>query len=82
LENGNEDTAKKLLEKGADVNLEGGDYGRPLTVAVAGENEGLVCLLLGNDVDVTSHGPIYKPPLTIAAAVEILTLIRLRQLQS
>jgi hypothetical protein len=55
-DNGHEAVVKLLLEKGADVNAQGGDYGNALYAASLGGHEKVVELLLGQGADVNAQG--------------------------
>ena len=48
---GNKAIVKLLLEKGVDVNAEGGEYGNALQAALFGGNEAIVKLLLENGAE-------------------------------
>jgi hypothetical protein len=53
---------------GASVHLEGGDYYKPLTAAVLGKNENLICLVLDAGADVNGHrGGWYESALNCAS---------------
>ena len=52
--NGNEAVVKLLLENGADVNAQGGQYGNALQGAVQSGNEAVVKLLLEDGADVNA----------------------------
>jgi ankyrin repeat protein len=47
---------KLLLENGAEVNAEGGEYGNALQAASFGGNEAIVKLLLENGAEVNAEG--------------------------
>ena len=49
----------KLLEKGADVNAQGGGYGNALQAALAGGHETLAVLLLEKGADVNAQDELY-----------------------
>jgi ankyrin repeat protein len=80
LINGNEEVVKRLLERGADVNIASGDYedhGTPLVCAVASKNETLVRLLLERGVDMNGHRPKYESALNAAARRGCVALVEL-----
>ncbi|KIK02691.1 hypothetical protein K443DRAFT_5965 [Laccaria amethystina LaAM-08-1] len=60
LYEGNEAIAKLLIEKGADVNAQGGDYGNALQAATYWGNEAIAKLLIENRADVNLHGGDYE----------------------
>jgi ankyrin repeat protein len=47
-----------LLEKGADVNAQGGEYGNALPAASFGGHEAIANLLLENGADINAQGPL------------------------
>jgi ankyrin repeat protein len=51
---------KLLLEKNADVNAQGGDYGNALQAASEGGHEQVVKLLLEKNTDVNAQGRRYS----------------------
>ncbi|KIK53217.1 hypothetical protein GYMLUDRAFT_943450 [Collybiopsis luxurians FD-317 M1] len=67
LEKGNEAVVKLLLENGADVNAQGGEYKNALQAAVEKGNEAVVKLLLENGTDVDAKGSGYGNALEAAA---------------
>ena len=52
---GHQRIVKLLLDKGAEVNAQGGKYGNALQAAVAGNHTAIVELLLNNGADVSRH---------------------------
>ncbi|SLM36361.1 P-loop containing nucleoside triphosphate hydrolase [Lasallia pustulata] len=70
--------ARRLLEKGANVNAQGGVYGNALQAAVFRGNVKLVQLLLNEGADVNAQGGEYGNALQAAASggrVEIVQLL-------
>jgi hypothetical protein len=65
---GHSKMAKLLLDKNADVNAQGGDYGNALQVASAGGHEQVVKLLLDKNADVNAQGGDYGNALQAASA--------------
>jgi ankyrin repeat protein len=57
-----------LLEKGADVNAQGGGYGNALQAAAAEGHEAIVTQLLEKGADVNAQGGEYGNALQAAAA--------------
>jgi ankyrin repeat protein len=57
---------KLLLEKGADVNAQGG-YGNALQAASVGGHEGIMKLLLEKGADVNAQGGSYGNALQVAS---------------
>ncbi|OCK74175.1 ankyrin, partial [Lepidopterella palustris CBS 459.81] len=53
---GHEAVAKLLVDKGADVNAQGGEYGNALYAASAGGHEAIVKLLVEKGADVNAQG--------------------------
>ncbi|KIK54071.1 hypothetical protein GYMLUDRAFT_138510, partial [Collybiopsis luxurians FD-317 M1] len=53
---GNEAVVQLFLEKGADVNVQGGEYGNALQAAVYNGNEAVVQLLLESGADINPQG--------------------------
>jgi ankyrin repeat protein len=66
---GHNEVVKMLLDKGADVNAQGGDYGNALQAASARGYEQVVETLLDKGADVNKQGGLYSNALN-AAAVE------------
>ena len=66
-----------LLDKGADVNAEGGEYGTALQVAAYGGNFECMHLLLDKGADVNAEGGKYGTTLQAAAQVGDVECIRL-----
>jgi len=52
-------TARNLLDKGADVNTQGGLYGSALQAASSGGHKGVVQMLLAKGADVNAQGGEY-----------------------
>ena len=52
---GHKEVAKMLLEKGADVNAQGGRYGNALQIASSRGYEQVVKILLDKDADVNAQ---------------------------
>ncbi|EUC26785.1 hypothetical protein COCCADRAFT_61188, partial [Bipolaris zeicola 26-R-13] len=52
---GHQGMVKLLLDKGAEVNAQGGEYGNALQAAVAGNHTAIVELLLNNGADASRH---------------------------
>jgi ankyrin repeat protein len=63
-----------LLEKGADVNAQGGHYGNALQAAANGGHDSVVTLLLEKGADVNAQGGHYGNALQ-AASMEVMTLL-------
>ena len=57
-----------LLERGADINVQGGLYGSALQAAVKGGNQEIISLLLERGADVNVQGGFYGNALQAAAA--------------
>jgi ankyrin repeat protein len=57
-----------LLEKGADVNAQGGYYGNALQAASAGGDEAIVKLLFEKGADFNAQGGYYGNALQAASA--------------
>ena len=53
---GCEKIVQLLLDKGADINAQGGHYGNALQAASTGAHEKIVQLLLDNGADVNAQG--------------------------
>ncbi|PQE12785.1 Ankyrin repeat protein [Rutstroemia sp. NJR-2017a BBW] len=62
------DTVKYLLTQGADVNIQGGDYGSALQAASANGHDKIVELLLSQGADVKIQGGDYGSVLQAASA--------------
>jgi hypothetical protein len=58
---GRESVVQLLIENGADVNAQGGQYGNALHAAVLGGHKGIVQLLLEKGADVNAIGPWGNP---------------------
>ncbi|KAF7577158.1 Arp, Ankyrin repeat protein [Pyrenophora tritici-repentis] len=67
-DNGHYGTTELLLEKGADVNAQGGEYGNALQAASARGHEAIVKLLLDKGADVNAQGGGYGNALQAASA--------------
>ena len=65
-----------LLERGADINLDG-RYGTPLVMAVTGGNVDIVSLLLDRGADINTVGRRYGTALTVAVRVRSVTIVSL-----
>ncbi|THU77000.1 ankyrin, partial [Dendrothele bispora CBS 962.96] len=63
----NYDISNLLLDQGADVNAQGGDYGNALQAASVNENEGIVKLLLDHGAYVNAQGGFYGNALQAAS---------------
>jgi ankyrin repeat protein len=78
LQNGNEEIARRLILMGASVNLEGGDFYKPLTAAVLGKNENLIRLVLDSGADVNGHrGGWYESALNCACRRGLRSIVGL-----
>jgi len=64
---GLEEIVRLLLDKGADVNAQGGEYGNALQAAASNGHEGIVRLLLDEGADVNAQGGFYGNALQVAA---------------
>ena len=53
---GSSEIVKLLLEKGADVNAQGGDYGNALQAASVGGHKEIIELLLEREAEVDTQG--------------------------
>ena len=62
------ESARHLLEKGADVNVQGGEYGNALYAASAEGHDRVVQLLLERGADVNAQGGRYGNALYAASA--------------
>ena len=59
-----------LLDRGADINLVGGEYGTALALAVSGEKKDIVSLLLDRGAEINmAVGGQYGSALAVALAV-------------
>ena len=67
-EHGYSEMAKLLLDKDADVNAQGGEYGNALQAASAGGHEQVVKLLLNKGADVDAQGGRYGSALYAASS--------------
>ncbi|KAI0569585.1 ankyrin repeat domain-containing protein [Pyrenophora tritici-repentis] len=67
-EHGHQRMVKLLLDKGADVNAQGGSYGNALQAASEGGHEAVVKLLLDNGADVNAQGGYYSNALYAASS--------------
>ena len=68
---------KLLLEKGADVNAQGGYFGNALQAAAFGGHEAIVQLLLEEGADVNSQGGKYGNALQVASAMGHMPIVQL-----
>jgi ankyrin repeat protein len=75
--NGLEEMVKLLLEKGADVNAQGGYYGNALQAASVDGSKAVVRLLLDEGADVTAQGGVYGNALQAASEQGNLAIVRL-----
>ena len=66
--NGHGEMTKTLLDNGADVNAQGGDYGNALQAASAGGREQIVKILLDEGAEVNAQGGYYGNALQAASA--------------
>jgi hypothetical protein len=66
-EHGHQRMVKLLLDKGVDVNAQGGDYGNALQAASVGGHEAVVKLLLNKGADVNAQGGYYGNALYAAS---------------
>ena len=66
--NGYGEMTKTLLDNGADVNAQGGDYGNALQAASAGGREQVVKILLDEGAEVNAQGGYYGNVLQAASA--------------
>jgi ankyrin repeat protein len=66
----NEDIIRLLLDRGADINAQGGRYGNALQAAAAANygSEGVVRLLLDRGADINAQGGCYGNALNAAVA--------------
>ncbi|KAJ6487291.1 ankyrin repeat domain-containing protein, partial [Mycena vulgaris] len=71
------ETTSVLLEKGADVNAAGGEYGSSLHAAAAGGHTEIVGILLEKGADVNAAGGEYWSSLELAAAVGHTEIVRI-----
>jgi ankyrin repeat protein len=70
---------RTLLDKGADVNAQGGEYGNALSAASFGGHEQAVKMLLDKGADVNAQGGPYGNALQVASRNghrEIVTLLQ------
>ncbi|KAF2675923.1 hypothetical protein K458DRAFT_437678 [Lentithecium fluviatile CBS 122367] len=67
---GHEAVARLLLDKGADVNAQGGDFGNALQAASYGGHELVVRLLLDKGADVNVQGGGFGNALQAASAAD------------
>ena len=65
---GHTEIVQILLEKGAEVNVQGGDYGTALGAASAGGHTEIVQILLENGAEVNAEGGRYGTALGVASA--------------
>jgi ankyrin repeat protein len=59
---------KNIMDGGADVNTEGGEYGNALQAAALGGNEAVIRLLVANGANVNAQGGRYGSALQAAAS--------------
>ncbi|KAF7349519.1 Ankyrin repeat protein [Mycena sanguinolenta] len=74
---GKSDVVQLLLDKGADVNLGGGQYGSPLAAASCHGKLDIVQLLLDKGADVNLAGGKYGSPLAAASYCGKLEIVQL-----
>jgi ankyrin repeat domain-containing protein 50 len=65
---GHEKTVQLLIERGADVNAQGGRYGNALQAASLGGHEKIVQILIKREADVNAQGGDYVNALQAASA--------------
>ncbi|KAH8702668.1 ankyrin repeat-containing domain protein [Phaeosphaeriaceae sp. PMI808] len=78
VEQGNNVVVELLVDKGADVNAQGGHFGNALQAASAGGHKEIVTLLVDKAADVNAQGGYYRNALQAASAggyEEIVTLL-------
>ena len=73
----NVEVVQQLLDKGADVNTQGGEYGNPLQAAACRGKLDMVQLLLDEGADINTHGGQYGNALQAAADCGKLTMVQL-----
>jgi ankyrin repeat protein len=66
-EKGHKQVVKLLLDKGANVNAQGGYYGNTLQAASKGGHETVVQLLLDKGADVNAQGGVYSNAIQAAS---------------
>ncbi|CAI0655001.1 unnamed protein product, partial [Colletotrichum noveboracense] len=64
---GHDNIVRMLLDKGADVNAQGGDYGNALQAASFKGHDNIVQMLLDKGADVNAHGGYYGNALQAAS---------------
>lgn len=62
----NKEVCQFLLDRGADVNAQGGEYGDALRAAIAANHKEVVRLLSGSGVNVNAQGGKYGAALSVA----------------
>lgn len=67
--NGNESLMQLLLDRGADINIQGGYFGSALQAAVINGNESHVQLLLDRGADVNIQGGFHGSAIAAAASI-------------
>lgn len=78
LAQGNEEISTILVQKGASVSIEGGEYFKPLTAAVVGGNEKLIHLILDKGADINGHrGGWYDSALNVASSSGLENIVNL-----
>jgi ankyrin repeat protein len=75
--NGHYLTAKLLIDKGAEVNVQGGEYGNALQAASSGGYETVVKLLLESGANVNAKGGRYGNALQAASSGGYETVVKL-----
>ncbi|CAI7672865.1 unnamed protein product [Penicillium discolor] len=76
-ETGRQKIIKLLLDKGADINAQGGQYGNPLQAASRRGYLKIVKLLLDKGVNVNTQGGYYSNPLQAASEAGYLEIVKL-----
>lgn len=74
---GLEAIVRLLLDKGADVNAQGGEFGNALQAAALSRHEAIVQLLLDKGADVNAQGGYYGTALQAAARRETEAVVQL-----
>ena len=74
---GSEVIVRLLLDRGADVNAQGGEYGHALQAAVSQKSEVIVRLLLDRGADINAQGGVYGNALQAAASYGSEVIVRL-----
>ncbi|KAF7506301.1 hypothetical protein GJ744_011874 [Endocarpon pusillum] len=74
---GDEQRVKILLDRGADINIQGGVYGNALKAAASQGNEQLVKILLDRGADINIQGGVYGNALQAAASQENEQIVKI-----